>query len=184
MDAFFVSDEEAEKYKSAGYICVLPEKVIGTHLCEIIRKKRSRILNQTLVNTLVEKVREHLSFSFIQNYVDENKVLHVFTVSEKISQLLADHAYFPKIKEELPYAAPAPEDRRNILKSFSNSVTWFSERNLLPVFVCVSDVRRLVVSVLHREMPDVRIVSDKELLALGNDITIELEGKVLIDDKK
>ena len=247
MDAFYVSDEEVEKYKSAGYVCVLPEKVIGTHLYEIIRKKRSRILNQNLVNTLVEKVRiqnpdvisdvffyhqfamsdmkillnflleeevsirdmntiletladnlqdcsriyelvekvrEHLSFSFIQNYVDENKVLHVFTVSEKISQLLADHAYFPKIKEELPYAALAPEDRRNILKSFSNSVTWFSERNLLPVLVCVSDVRRLVFTVLHREIPGVRVVSDKELLALGSEITIEVEGEVLIDDKK
>lgn len=247
MDAFFVSDEEAEKYKSTGYICVLPAKVIGTHLCEIIRKKRSRILNQNLVITLVEKVRiqnpdvisdvffyhqfsmsdmkillnflleeevsirdmntiletladnlqdcspiyelvekvrEHLSYSFIQNYVDENKVLHVFKVSEKISQILVDKAYFPKTKAELPYAALAPEDRRNILKSFSNSVTWFSERNLLPVLVCVSDVRRLVFTVLHREIPGVRVVSDKELLALGNDITIELEGEGSIDDKK
>ena len=247
MDAFFVSDEEAEKYKSAGYSCVLPETIIRIHLCEIIRKKRSRILNQNLVNTLVEKVRiqnpdvisdvffyhkfsmsdmkillnflledevsirdmntiletladnlqncspiyelvekvrEHLSYSFIQNYVDENKVLHVFKVSEKISQLLADHAYFPKIKEELPYAVLAPEDRRIILKSFSNSVTWFSERNLLPVLVCVSDVRRLVFTVLHREMPSVRVVSDKELLALGSEITIKVEGEVLIDDKK
>ena len=245
MDAFYVSDEEVEKYKSAGYVCVLPEKVIGTHLYEIIRKKRSRILNQNLVNTLVEKVRiqnpdvisdvffyhqfsmsdmkillnflleeevsirdmntiletladnlqdrtplyelvekvrEHLSYSFITNYVDENKVLHVFRVSENISQLLADKMYVPTIKEEFPYAALEPPERRKILNSFSSSVTWFNERDFLPVFVCVSSVRQLVFSSLHLEIPGVRVVSEKELLALGNDITIEVEGDVTIND--
>lgn len=247
MDAFYVSDEEVEKYKSAGYICVPPEKVIRVHLCEIIRKNRSRILNQNLVNTLVEKVRiqnpdvisdvffyhqfsmsdmkillnclleeevsirdmntiletladnlqdcspiyelvekvrEHLSYSFIQNYVDENKVLHVFKISEKISQTLAGKAYIPTLKEELPYAALEPSDRRNILQSFSSSVTYFNEKSLLPVFVCVSGVRRLVVSLLHMEMPGVRVVSEKEFLALGNDITIEVEGEVTLDEEK
>lgn len=58
LDAFYVSDEDVGKYKAAGYVCVPPEKVIGTHLCEIIRKYRTRVLNQNLVNTLVEKVRK------------------------------------------------------------------------------------------------------------------------------
>lgn len=182
FDYFLIPDEEEAKYSDAGYVGVSPERIIGTHLTEIIRKNRTRILNQNLVNTLVEKVREHLSYSFIQNYLDENKVLHVFRVSEKISQLLADKMYVPTIKEEFPYAALEPEDRRIILNSFSISVTWFNERNLQPVMLCVSDVRQLVFGVLHREMPGIRVVSDKELLALGNDITIEVGGDVTIDD--
>lgn len=39
-------------------MCPPPERIIGTHLTEIIRKNRTRILNQNLVNTLVEKVRK------------------------------------------------------------------------------------------------------------------------------
>ena len=245
MDAFYVSDEEVEKYKSAGYVCVPPEKIIGTHLCEIIRNNRTRILNQNLVNSLVEKVRkqnpdvisdvffyhqfsmsdmkillnhlleeevsirdmntiletiadnlqdrttiselvekvrEHLSYSFIQNYGDENNVLHVFRVSENITQLLADKMYVPAIKEEFPYAALEPVDRRKFINSVSSSVTWFNERNIRPVLVCVSAVRRLVVSALHRDMTGVRVVSDKELYDLGSDITIEVEGEITIDD--
>ena len=247
MDAFWISDEESGKYNNAGYVCVSPEKVIGTHLCEIIRKNRTRVLNQNLVNTLVEKVRkqnpdvisdvffyhqfsmsemklllnhlleeevslrdmntiletladnlqdrtplyelvekvrEHLSYSFVPNYVDENKVLHVFLVSENISQLLADKMYVPKIKEEYPFAALEPPERRKILNSFSSSVTWFNKRNLLPVILCPQVVRQLVFTLFQSEMPGVRVVSDKELYSLGNDITIEVEGDVTIDDQK
>lgn len=186
IDCFLIPEEEESKYSGAGYVCVPPERIIGTHLTEIIRKNRTRILNQNLVNTLVEKVRkqnpdvisdvffyhqfpmssmkillnhlleeevsirdmntiletladnlqdntrlsdlvdkvrEHLSYSFISNYADENKVLHVIRVSEKIANLLADKAYYPPLKEEFPYAALEPSDKRKIINSFSSSVT-------------------------------------------------------------
>lgn len=245
LDAFYVFEEEAVKYSAAGYVCVNPERIIGSHLSEIIRKNRTRILNQNLVNTLVEKVRkqnpdvisdvffyhqfsmsdmklllnhlleeevsirdmntiletiadnlqentrlsellekvrENLSYSFIQNYLDENKVLHGFRVSEKISNLLIDKAYYPPPKEELPYASLEQSDRRKILKSLSISVNWFNERKLIPVLFCTQSVRQLVYSVLHLEMPGVRVLSGEELYTLGKDISIKIEGEVTIDD--
>lgn len=123
-----------------------------------------------------------MSYSFIPNYADENKVLHVIRVSEKIANVLADKAYYPPSKEEFPYAALEPSDKRKIITSFSSSVTWFSERNLQPVILCPQAVRQLVFTAFHWEMPGARVISDKELYALGNDITIEVEGDVTIDD--
>lgn len=57
MDGFIVPENELEKAKEAGYLCVTPEKIIRTHFYEIIRKNITKILNQSNVNEIVEKVR-------------------------------------------------------------------------------------------------------------------------------
>ena len=49
--------EQKELLEMAGYTCVLPGRIIATHLDEIIKKNRTRILNQCMVNQLIEKVR-------------------------------------------------------------------------------------------------------------------------------
>lgn len=58
MDGFIIPESEAEMAKEAGYVCASPEKIIRVHLYESIRKNITRILNQSMVNELVEKVRK------------------------------------------------------------------------------------------------------------------------------
>ena len=58
MDGFIIPESEAEMAKEAGYVCASPEKIIRVHLYEVIRKNITRILNQSMVNELVEKVRK------------------------------------------------------------------------------------------------------------------------------
>ncbi len=57
QDCFIIPKSEVEDYKDAGYICVAPERVIREHLVSIIRKYRTKILDQCMVNKLTEKVR-------------------------------------------------------------------------------------------------------------------------------
>ena len=56
-DAVFVPDEQEVQFKKAGYACVKPGKVISVHLFQIAYQNRTKILNQCMVNTLVDKVR-------------------------------------------------------------------------------------------------------------------------------
>ena len=58
MDGFLISEKEVERARKAGYVCASPEKMIRVHFYEVIRKNITRILNQSLVNELVEKVRK------------------------------------------------------------------------------------------------------------------------------
>ena len=58
MDGFIIPENEVEKAKEAGYVCASPEKMIRVHFYEVIRKNITRILNQSMVNELVEKVRK------------------------------------------------------------------------------------------------------------------------------
>lgn len=58
MDGFFIPDSEVKRYKKAGYACVSHEKGIRVHLYEFIRKYRTKLLDQCMVNNLVEKVRK------------------------------------------------------------------------------------------------------------------------------
>lgn len=58
MDGFLISEKEVEKARKAGYVCVSPEKIIRVHLYETIKKNITKILNQSMVNELVEKVRK------------------------------------------------------------------------------------------------------------------------------
>ena len=55
IDGFYIPDDEVQKYIEAGYVCVKPERIIATHLLEIIRKNRINLLNQKLVKTLMKK---------------------------------------------------------------------------------------------------------------------------------
>lgn len=77
MDGFFIPDSEVKRYKKAGYACVSHEKGIRVHLYEFIRKYRTKLLDQCMVNNLVEKVRK-----INPDVVSEVFYMNGFSVSE------------------------------------------------------------------------------------------------------
>ena len=83
----------------------------------------------------------------------------------------------------MPFANLEPKDSEKLIDSVRKSASWFIERNLPPVFVCPSIVRRLVISVIQREIPGVRVVSIEELLACKNQIEYSVEGEISFDDE-
>ena len=55
IDGFYVPDDEVQKYIEAGYVCAKPERINAAHLFELIRKRRTNLLDQKLVKSLMKK---------------------------------------------------------------------------------------------------------------------------------
>lgn len=58
MDGILVTEDMADEAKRLGYAVVDPSRIIKVHLSEIIKKNITKFLNQCMVNTLINKVRD------------------------------------------------------------------------------------------------------------------------------
>ena len=58
MDGILVAKEKSDEAKRLGYSVVEPSRMIQVHLSEIIKKNITKFLNQCMVNTLINKVRD------------------------------------------------------------------------------------------------------------------------------
>ncbi len=58
MDLILVAKEKFDEAKRLGYSVVEPSRIIQVHLSEIIKKNITKFLNQCMVNTLINKVRD------------------------------------------------------------------------------------------------------------------------------
>lgn len=58
VNLILVAKEKFDEAKRFGYSVVEPSRIIQVHLSEIIKKNITKILNQCMVNTLINKVRD------------------------------------------------------------------------------------------------------------------------------
>ena len=58
MDGILVTEDMADEGKRLEYAVVDPSRIIKVHLSEIIKKNITKFLNQCMVNTLINKVRD------------------------------------------------------------------------------------------------------------------------------
>ena len=58
MDEILVTEDRADEAKRLGYAVVDPSRIIKVHLSEIIKKNITKFLNQCMINTLINKVRD------------------------------------------------------------------------------------------------------------------------------
>ena len=130
---------------------------------------------------LAEKIRQRLAISFISKYLEDDEKLHLIKVSQPVSEKLAELAYYPDTKVDLPYCAFDPPTRRKFLKGATAAISLMKEKHYKPVLICVSSVRFLVRKVLCLEMPDVRVISDMELYACKQAFPLILEGELNFD---
>ena len=245
MDAYIIPESEKEKFRDAGYLFVPPENVIREHFYQIIRANITKILNQSMVNELVEKVRninpdvitdvfiskrfsisnmkivlnrlleegisirdmntiletvadyldevkkplvlaekvrERLAAGFLKDYAEDGKNLHVFRLPLNISNTLVDKLYYPESKIDKPYLALDPADRKKLIDAISKCCSWFTEHVLTPVFICVSNLRLSFADFVHGYMPDAYVISDLEMYAAKDLVTVTVEGEVEVDD--
>ena len=115
--------EESERLEKAGFVKVLPEEEIRIHLYKIITENLTKILNQSMVNTLINKLRptnpdviddiffnhqfpissmkKILNLLLAENYSirDMNTILE--TIADNISQNVEPDFFVQKIKEQL-----------------------------------------------------------------------------------
>ena len=132
-DAIWVSEDHISEYKEAGYKSVNPENIMGQHLQKIILENRLKIFDQSMVNTLINKVRptnpdviddiffyhqfttssmkKILNCLLEENYSirDMNTILEV--IADNIDQSQEPEFLAAKVKEHLPLAIEIEEGK-------------------------------------------------------------------------
>ena len=98
-------------------------------------------------------------------------------LSQELSELIAEHAYYPDDGSK-PYVALDPVDRRRWLSAVSGSLSKINQMGYMPIILCVSGVRQLVRSALEREQPGIVVLSDQELYAAGTSIVPEIIAEI------
>lgn len=129
---------------------------------------------------LAEKVRARLAYSFMKKYADEDYVLHVVKLSESMNILISENYYYPESEIEPPDVSLEPEIRKEVVAKIAESIKPITDKGWTAVILCLSTLRLPLANFIHRTMPEVPVISDKEIMALNEDYEIELEGEVTI----
>ncbi len=132
---------------------------------------------------LTQKVREALGLQICMQYADDNKKIHVMRLSQKLSELIADHAVYPEDGSK-PYVGFDPVDRRRWVQAVSSSLAKVTQLGYQPVIITVSNVRQLVRSSLEREMPGIAVISDMEMYAAGSSISPEIIDEIADEENE
>ena len=132
---------------------------------------------------LTQKVREALGLQICMQYADDNKKLHVMRLSQELSELISEHAYYPEDGSK-PYVALDPVDRRRWVQAVSTSLAKVTQLGYQPVIITVSAVRQLVRSSLEREMPGIAVISDMEMYAAGSSISPEIIDEITDEENE
>lgn len=126
---------------------------------------------------LTAKVREALGLQICMQYVDQSKRLRVLRLSAELSELVQNHAVYPQDGSK-PYVAFDPVDRRTWIRCVSAGLAKASQNGYLPIILCVSPIRQLVRSAIERENPGVVVLSDMEIYAAGNNVSVEIISEI------
>ena len=156
---------------------LLEEKVSIRNYVKILETMANYAGVSKNVWDLTQKVREALGLQICMQYADDNKKLHVMRLSQELSELIAEHAYYPDDGSK-PYVALDPVDRRRWLKAVSTSISKVNQMNYQPIIITVSGVRQLVRSSIEREMPGVVVISDMEMYAAASSIAPEIIDEI------
>ncbi|MCQ2591490.1 MAG: flagellar biosynthesis protein FlhA [Treponema sp.] len=163
------------------------QKVLQNLLDENVSIRNIVAILETLANyasisknpwDLTAKVRETLGLQICMQYADVNdKKLRVLRLSEKLSELVLEHAYYPPDGSK-PYVAFDSVDQRKWISAISRAIASSNERGYQPIILCVSQVRQLVRSAVEREMPGVIVLSDMEIYAAGRSVAVEIIDQI------
>jgi len=169
--------EEITKSFTMGQL----QKVLQGLLREQVSIRNMVVIFETLADygdyaksteLLVEKVRQALGRQICLQYVDESKVLRVFTIQQSFLQKLIDSRIDTV---HGPIAALEPALQHAWITAVSNSVASAQGSGYMPVILCPEESRLLVKVSTQREMPNLVVLSVPEI---SNDIKLETLGEI------
>jgi len=222
LPALWISPDQRQFARGAGYTLVDPETVLITHLGEIVKRHAPELLTRAETERLVQRVREQQAsladelVPGVMSYTDIQKVLQQLLreqVSirnlETILEVLVDAGKTLKQTEEqvervrerlgpvicqkvsnaqgeLHVLTLAPELERAIvsavrsrdgaallvndvgqldalLSNLANQAESMMGRNLLPVLLCPSQIRRHVRQLVQRSLPHITVLGINEV---------------------
>ncbi len=162
---------------------LLEEKVSIRNYVRILETMANYATVSRNVWDLTQKVREALGLQICMQYADDNRKLHVMRLSQELSELVAEHAFYPEDGSK-PYVAFDPVDRRRWLQAVSASVAKVNQLGYQPVIITVSNVRQLVHSAIEREMPGIAVISDMEMYAAGSSVSPEIISEIADEENE
>ena len=164
------------------------EKVLQGLLREQVSIRNIVAILETLANygslhntwLLIEKVREALGLQICLQYVDQNRKLTVLQLSQTAAQNLLQHQVIPNDGGQ-PFVAFDPVDGRKWISAVSSAITQAHDRNYLPIILCAPEVRSLVKNSIDRELHGTVVLSINEVMAAGNNVTLEILGEINVE---
>lgn len=123
--------------------------------------------------TLMEKIREKLAYSILQQYADENRIVHGILITKELSEFLYNNIYEPENRNELPKIFID----EIISKEISVAAESMSNKGFYPVFLSVSILRTAISSWLRLNY-GMHCISDKEVYAAGKTFAISVDEKL------
>jgi flagellar biosynthesis protein FlhA len=145
------------------------QKVLQLLLREQVSIRNLEAILETLVDSgknvkgaedLAERVRERLGASICQGLRDAQGDLHVLTLSPEFERSLMSNLRQGEQRAS-PFSEAAQLDA--FMKNLSRQVEAMMGRNLPPVVLCPSPVRRALRNLLYRSMPYVTVVGLNEI---------------------
>lgn len=162
------------------------EKVLKELLREQVSIRDMVSILETLANyrnitnntwDLVQKVREALGLQICLQYADEDRKLRVVNLSQEWQEKIDEFKQMPADGSR-PFVAFDPVTGRQWIKNISDEIAAVQNIGYQPVLLCVSFVRIFVKSALEREIPGLVVISDREVIAGGSAIQLEVLGTV------
>jgi flagellar biosynthesis protein FlhA len=147
------------------------QKVMQLLLREQVSIRHLEAILETLIDAgktikspeeLAEKVRERLGAVICQGLRDANGDLHVMTLAPDVERTLLASARPGEARLSL-FSEVGQLD--GFMKSLSRQAELMMGRNLVPVLLCPSPVRRSLRGLLHRSMPFVAVLGLNEIPA-------------------
>ncbi|MGP4072232.1 flagellar biosynthesis protein FlhA [Piscibacillus sp. B03] len=157
------------------------QKVLAKLLTEQVSIKNLPIIFETLADfgkmtndtdLLAEYCRQSLSLQITKQYLDEQGVIKVITVSPEIEQLVVEHV---QKTEHGNFLNLDPENQQKIIEAINQERNKAFIQDATAIVLCSPAVRMYIKQLISRYLPDVVVLSYNEL---EPDVDVESSGVV------
>src|SRR5690625_2817647 len=157
------------------------QKILAKLLKENISIRNLPIIFETIADfakmtndtaLLTEYVRQSLAAQITNQYVQDNTVLKVITLSPQVEEIIADSI---QQTEHGNYLSLNPEAQQTIIESVSKEVEQLTLQDEVAIVICSPAIRMHLKQLLDRYLPDVVVLSYNEL---ESDVQVQSVGVV------
>lgn len=145
------------------------QKVLAKLLREQVSIRNLPVIFETLADfgkmtndteLLGEYVRQALAPQITKQYVNEDQVIKVVTVSGQVEKLIADHI---QQTEHGSYLSLDPQSQQRIMEAINEQIEKVSLQEVVPIILCSPAIRMYLKQLIERFLPQVVVLSYNEL---------------------
>jgi len=174
-NVFFRNKFTTSKMKTVLNL-LLEEKVSVRDMNTILETIADNLDKDSCPLFLAEKVREKLAYQFLSKYADEKKVIKVIKLGHSAFEIFLEKLHFPKEDENHPYFSIEPDFRKKFIEVVQKELE--ENRDTIPVFLCVSSLRKAFFDLIHIAFSEAICISDLEIYECNGLYSVDCIGVV------